>query len=82
MGISIYLIMRLRGKKSYSCYRKRSFFPPPGDKLPLIFLLLKKCEMFLSLCDMFFQYVKIQNLVIQESSGSDISRKLPERVAA
>lgn len=31
---------------------------------------------------MFFQYVKIQNLLIQESSGSDISRKLPERVAA
>lgn len=41
--------------------------------MPLIFLLLKKCEMILSICDVFFQHVEIQNLVIRESSGADIS---------
>lgn len=41
--------------------------------MPLIFLLLKKCEMISSICDVFFQHVEIQNLVIRESSGADIS---------
>ena len=66
MGTTIYLIMRLGGKKEPQSLEKTVafFFSPPGDKLPLIFLLLKKCEMVLSICDMFFQYVEIQNLVI------------------
>ena len=65
MGTTIYLIMRLRGKKEPQSLEKTvAFFSPPRDKLPLIFLLLKKYEMVLSICDMFFQYVEIQNLVI------------------
>ena len=62
-----------RKKEPQSLQKTVAFFPPPGDKWPLIFLLLKKCEMVLSMCDVFFQHAGIQNLASQELADADTS---------